>query len=232
MLFAGFGFELVYILIALLTVLTIHEASHALVATLLGDLTPKSMGRLSLNPFAHLEPMGALMILVVGLGWGKPVMIDYRKLKPEPKIGMALVALAGPVSNLLVATIAGIPLRLHLVSLLPEKILDLAFLPYGYHAIYFSLGRLLLWIVWLSLALAVFNLIPISPLDGSRLWQIVLPTRAYERFARVEVLGLGLVLTLILMDRFLGTNILSSILAPPISALWRLLIDMTPPFQF
>ena len=79
MLFAGLGFELVYLLIALLVALSFHEASHALVAYWLGDPTPKEMGRLSLNPFAHLDPYGALMILVVGLGWGKPVQIKDEK---------------------------------------------------------------------------------------------------------------------------------------------------------
>lgn len=231
MLFAGIGFDLIYLLIALLVALTVHEASHALVAYWLGDPTPKNMGRLSLNPFAHLDPMGALMILVLGLGWGKPVRIDAGKLKPGPKIGMALVAIAGPLSNLALAAIVGLPLRLHWVSLLPQKILQLDFMPSGYQSLYFSFGNLILYTVWLSLALAVFNLIPINPLDGSRLWEIVLPTRWYYQVARFELIGLAVVIALVLSDRFLSTNILARVLIPPVGFLWRFLIGMTPPFQ-
>ena len=206
-----------------------HEASHALVAYWLGDPTPKNMGRLSLNPFAHLDPYGALMILVVGLGWGKPVQINAEKLKPGPKVGMALVAAAGPLSNLLLATIVGIPLRFHWVSLLPQRIIEVDFVPPEFQ--FFSLGMVVQYTVWLSLALAVFNLIPLNPLDGSRLWEIVLPMRWYYRIAQVEPIGLVLVLALVLSDRFLGTNILVRILVPPVGWLWQLLIGMTPPFR-
>ncbi len=230
MLFAGFGFELGYLLIALLVALTVHEASHALVAYWLGDETPKNMGRLSLNPFAHLELYGALMILIVGLGWGKPVRIQAENLKPGPKVGMALVAAAGPLSNLLLAAIVGIPLRLRMVPLLGDIRIPLDFMPSGYQAAYVGLGPLLQWVVWLSIALAVFNLIPLNPLDGSRLWEIVLPTKWYYQVARFEILGLGLVLGLILSDRFFGTNILGQILFPPVTFLWRTLIGTTPPF--
>ncbi len=230
MLFAGLGFSLVYLLIALLVALTVHEASHALVADILGDSTPKQMGRLSLNPFAHLELFGMLMILTVGLGWGKPVRIQAENLKPGPKVGMALVAAAGPISNLLLAAILGIPLRLHWFSLAGDIRIPLDFLPVGYHAVYIGPGPLLFWVVYLSLALAVFNLIPLNPLDGSRLWEIVLPTRLYYRIAQFEMIGLGLVLALILSDRFFGTNILGQVLTPPVGFLWRILIGTTPPF--
>lgn len=232
MLLAGFGFEVVYLLIALLIALTIHEASHALVADWLGDPTAKNMGRLSLNPFAHLDPIGALMILTVGLGWGKPVQINADKLRPGRRVGMALVAAAGPLSNLLLAAVVSIPLRFHWISLLPQKIYDLEFLPAGYQVFYFSFGAIFLYTVWLSLALAVFNLIPINPLDGSRLWEIILPMRWYEQIARVELIGLFVVIGLVLSDRFLGTNILARILIPPVGFLWRMLTGMTPPFQF
>lgn len=231
MLLGGLSLQLVYLMIALLVALTVHEASHALVAYWLGDPTPKNMGRLSLNPFAHLEPIGVLMILVIGLGWGKPVQIKAENLKPGPKVGMALVAAAGPISNILLATIAGIPLRFRLLSLTGDIRIPLDFMPAGYQAVYVGLGPLLLWVVWLSLALAVFNLIPLNPLDGSRLWEIILPTKLYNQIARVELIGLGLVIALILSDRFFGTNILARILIPPVGVLWRFLIGTTPPFQ-
>ena len=226
MLFAGLGIQIVYVLIALLVALTIHEASHALVAYWLGDPTPKNMGRLSLNPFAHLEPIGVMMILLVGLGWGKPVQISAEKLRPGPKVGMALVAIAGPISNLLLAMIVGLPLRFHWVSLLPQRPFEIDFLPFDLPLI--SFGMLLAYTVFISLGLAVFNLIPLNPLDGSRLWQIILPTKLYMRIAQIELIGLGVVLTLVLSDRFFGTNILLSILGPPIRWLWWQLIGMAP----
>ncbi len=232
MIFAGLGFDLIYLLIALLVGLTVHEASHALVATWLGDPTPKKMGRLSLNPFAHLDPFGSLMILIVGLGWGKPVQIDAEKLKPGPRVGMALVAIAGPISNLLLASVLSVPLRLHWVSLLADIRIPLDFLPLGYPAVYVGIGPLLMWVIWLSLTLAFFNLIPLSPLDGSRLWQIILPTRWYYQVARFELIGLAVVIALVLSDRFFGTNILVRILFPPIGWLWRVLLGIAPPFQF
>lgn len=232
MLFAGFGFQIIYLLIAFLIGFTLHEASHALVANWLGDPTPKNAGRLSINPLHHLDPYGTLMILLIGLGWGRPVQINADNLKPSPKIGMALVAIAGPMTNLLIAAIFAIPLRMHWLSLLPQKIFGFEFGDLGYQALYFSVGQMFLFIVWLSLALAVFNLIPLAPLDGSRLWQILLPTKWYFQVARYEIFGLVLVLGLILSDRFFGTNILGQILFPPIGFLWRLLVGMTPPFQF
>lgn len=227
MLFLGLGFNLVYIIIALLVALTFHEASHALVANVLGDPTPKNMGRLSLNPFAHLDPLGALMILIVGLGWGKPVRIDAEKLRPGPKVGMALVAAAGPISNLLLAAVMVIPLRLHWFPLTENIRIPLGFLPIGYPAIYVGVGPLLEAIVTLSLTLALFNLIPLNPLDGSRLWEIVLPTKWYYQIARFEMIGLVLILGLVISDRFLGTNILASVLGPPVEFLFRKLMGFS-----
>jgi Zn-dependent protease len=224
----GSNMEIVYILLALLIALTIHEASHALAAMLLGDPTPKEMGRLSLNPFAHLDPWGALMILLVGLGWGRPVMIKAENLKPGPQIGMALVGIAGPLSNLLLALFASVPLRFHWVSLLPERFIEIEFLPAEWQ--FFSIGRVILYLVFISIGLTVFNLIPISPLDGSRLWQMLLPAPMYQRLARVELVGLVIVIALILSDRFLETNILMNVLAPPIRFLWWLFVGMAPPF--
>jgi Zn-dependent protease len=224
MLFLGLGFELIYVLIALLVALTIHEASHALVAFWLGDSTPKKMGRLSLNPFAHLEPLGALMILLIGFGWGKPVQIDAEKLKPGPKLGMALVAAAGPISNLLLAALLVVPLRLKWFPLYGDIRIPLDGLPFGVSALYMGIGPLLQTIVTLSLALAIFNLIPLNPLDGSRLWEIILPTRLYFQIARFELIGLVVVLGLIVSDRFLGTNILAGLLGPPVDYLFRKLM--------
>jgi Zn-dependent protease len=162
------------------------------------------------------------------LGWGKPVMINAEKLKPNPKIGMALVALAGPLSNILLGVLLAIPLRFHWISLLPQRWIEVDFFPPELQ--FFSVGRVVLYTTWLCFALAIFNLIPFTPLDGSRLWQIILPTKWYYQIARYELIGLGVILALILSDRFLGTNILSNIIGPPITWIWRQVVGMSPPF--
>ncbi|MGB8646640.1 MAG: site-2 protease family protein [Anaerolineae bacterium] len=207
--------SLLYALVALLIALTFHEASHALVANWLGDDTPKKMGRLSLNPLAHLDPFGVVMMLIAGVGWGKPVAINGDKLRPGPKIGMALVAIAGPISNLLLAFVLALPIRFHLVQFTSQKVFEL-----GGKSIYFSIGQLLLLVVMLNLALAIFNLIPISPLDGSRLWQIILPDRIYFIWVRYEIIGVFVVVGLVLADVWLQTGILTTILQGPLRALW------------
>ena len=222
MLFAGLGFYVVYLLIGLLVAISVHECSHALVAYALGDPTAKNKGRLSLNPFAHLHPLGTLSILLLGLGWGKPVPVDATRLRPGPKVGMALVGLAGPLANLLTAAILAIPLRLHLVPFMPRRM--------GGFVV--SYGELVSWVVWLNIAMAIFNLIPLTPLDGSRLLAVFLPSRWFDVLARYELYGLILVLLLIVLERFTQTGILTRILFPPIEFVWWKFVNLTPPFPW
>jgi len=222
MLFAGLGFYVVYLLIGLLVAISVHEYSHALVAYALGDPTAKNKGRLSLNPFAHLHPLGTLSILLLGLGWGKPVPVDATRLRPGPKVGMALVGLAGPVANLLTAAILAIPLRLHLVPFMPRRM----------GGFIVSYGELVSWVVWLNIAMAIFNLIPLTPLDGSRLLAVLLPSRWFDVLARYELYGLILVLLLIVLERFTQTGILTRILFPPIEFVWWRFTNLTPPFPW
>ena len=222
MLFAGLGFYVVYLLFGLLVAISVHESSHALMAYALGDPTAKNKGRLSLNPFAHLHPLGTLSILLVGLGWGKPVPVDATKLRPGPKVGMALVGLAGPMANLLTAAILAIPLRLHLVPFMPRRM----------GGFIVSYGELVSWVVWLNIAMAIFNLIPLTPLDGSRLLAVFLPSRWFDVLARYELYGLILVLLLIVLERFAQTGILTRILFPPIEFVWWRFTNLTPPFPW
>jgi Zn-dependent protease len=167
------------------------------------------------------------MILLIGLGWGKPVRIEAENLKPGPKIGMALVAAAGPITNLLLAAVFVIPLRLKWFPLYGNIRIPLDFLPLGFPALYVGMGPLLQSIVTLSLVLAIFNLIPLNPLDGSRLWEIILPTKWYYLVARFELVGLVIILGLIISDRFLGTNILAGILGPPVEFMFRKLMGFS-----
>lgn len=177
--------------VAVLLCMTVHELSHGLMAYRLGDPTAKDMGRLTLNPLKHVDPLGAVMLLVAHVGWAKPVMVDMRYFK-HPKRGMALTALAGPVSNFLLALAA-----LAICSLLYHFCLPLG------GALYI-LFCFLCHVAVLSLGLGLFNLIPISPLDGSKVLLALLPDRAYYTVLRYERYAMFLVLLLSLLGVFGG----------------------------
>ena len=149
---------------ALLTAIPVHEAAHALASDLLGDPTARSAGRLSLNPLRHLDPFGCLCLLAVGIGWAKPVPVDPRNFS-RPRLDMALTAAAGPVSNLLMAWLA----------LIGAKLAGWL-LPAGQGSYLFYLFLLNLCLI--NISLAVFNLLPIPPFDGSRILAALLPGRA------------------------------------------------------
>ena len=168
--------------IAIFLCLTVHETCHGLAAYALGDPTAKSMHRLSLNPLRHIDWIGLLMMFAVGFGWAKPVPVDPRYFK-KPKQGMALTALAGPVSNLLLAAAA--------LALLRGAVLVL---PGTNWAIW--LVNFLLELSILSVGLGLFNLIPIPPLDGSKVLAAFLPDRAYITLMRYERYGILALLVL------------------------------------
>ena len=180
--------------------ITLHELSHGFVAYKLGDDTAKRMGRLTLNPIKHIDPIGLLMMVLFKFGWAKPVPVDMRKFK-NPKRGMALTALAGPVSNLLIAVVA---LALY-GALYP-------FLDGG------AIGGYVLQMVYLtayiSIALAVLNIIPIPPLDGSKVLFSFLSDKSYVKLMRYERYGMLILILLI------ATNNLSSTLGTAVSFMW------------
>lgn len=166
--------QLVIQIAAVVLCLTIHELSHGIAAYALGDQTAKRAGRLSLNPFRHVDLVGFLMLLVAHVGWAKPVPVDMRRFK-HPKVGMALTAVAGPLSNFLtaLAALAGGTLLLHLF---PQQ--ESAVLAY---TLFF-----LCCTAVLSVGLGLFNLIPVPPLDGSRVLFAFLPDRLYYFVMRYE----------------------------------------------
>jgi Zn-dependent protease len=174
---------LVGIAVALVVGITFHEFSHALVADQLGDHRPRALGRVSLNPLRHLDPLGALFFLLAGFGWGKPVPVNAYALRGGRR-GLTLVALAGPVANFVVASIAAILFRL----LLQAGMLDADF-PH----------RVMQLIVFFNVALGLFNLIPIPPLDGYNVVLPLLPPRQAfiaQRYAQYGYVALLLLLVL------------------------------------
>lgn len=177
--------------LAVLICMTVHELCHGLCAWWLGDPTAKSQGRLSLNPFRHLDPVGAAMLLFVGVGWAKPVSVNPNYFK-DPKKGMALTALAGPVSNLLLTFVT---------LLLASLLLRLGATGSAFSSLLFCF---LCHVAVLSLGLGLFNLIPISPLDGSKVLLSFLPEKIYWTILRYERYIFLVVIALSFLGAFNG----------------------------
>jgi Zn-dependent protease len=185
--------------VAMLTGLSFHEFSHAFVADRLGDRTPRSFGRLSLNPAAHLDPMGSLLIFFVGFGWAKPVPINPYNTS-NPKRSMALIAAAGPLANLTMAGLAALPIKLGLLPfwnafVSPSEVSFFA--PLWSRSPGDLVGLFLSTIVFLNVLLAVFNFIPLAPLDGFRAAVGLLPGELSRSLARIEPWCLGILMLLV-----------------------------------
>lgn len=160
--------------LVLFTAVPVHECAHAWVAEKMGDDTGRKQGRITLNPFAHLTLWGSLMMILVGFGWGKPVMVDSRNFK-NPKKGMVLTSLAGPASNFIMA----------FLSMIVYKVL--AFLSYAKDSSTLDmLATVFVYITLINISLAVFNFLPIPPLDGSKIFNAILPEKWYFTIMKYE----------------------------------------------
>jgi Zn-dependent protease len=169
------------IAVALVVGITFHEFSHAFIADQLGDHRPRALGRVSLNPVRHIDPIGALVFVLAGFGWGRPVPVNVYALRPG-RIGMAFVAGGGPIANVIVATGAAVVYRVLEMGGIGGFALDVT-----------------LWIVLFNLLLAFFNLLPIPPLDGYNILLAFLPPRAAFTVQRYAQYGIIVLLLLVFL---------------------------------
>ncbi|MDO8507515.1 MAG: site-2 protease family protein [bacterium] len=192
--------------LALLLAITVHECMHAWTANYLGDPTAKHMGRISLNPIRHLDPIGTVAILLIGIGWGKPVQINERNFK-NPRLGSAIVSLAGPLSNLGIVVIFLVLIKIGLIT-------STVLLP------------IFATIVLVNIILMVFNLLPIPPLDGSKVLYYFLP-RSVD-IVKLEMYGPFIILLLF----FFGRGLLGFLISGSVSLISTVtgvpIIDLTP----
>ncbi|MBR5203071.1 MAG: site-2 protease family protein [Clostridia bacterium] len=181
----------------------IHEYAHALIATKLGDQTPRLSGRLTLNPMAHISPIGAVMMLLCGFGYAKPVGVNPRNFK-DVKKGMAVTALAGPIANLLMGFVF-ITGSVFCMNLIKEPTI-----------LIYAIFNFLTFAGVLNVNLAVFNLLPIPPLDGSRILQLLIPGKYYYKFLEYERYITIIVFVLIM----------TGVLSEPLSKIAGFIVDL------
>lgn len=205
--------QLIARIIVLVIAFTIHEFAHAWTANQLGDDTPRLNGRLTLNPLAHLDPIGSLLLLVAGFGWAKPVPVNPYALARRTPLGLMWVSLAGPFSNFLMAILAAVPLRLDWVRYS-------GFTQTGFP----SLFELLFYLVQINLVLMLFNLIPIAPLDGSKIAVAILPESWGRAVEQISMYGPIVLMVLIFLGPQIGIDPIGWVMNPVMSNLIRLLI--------
>ena len=188
-------------IIPALICITFHELAHGFTAYKLGDSTAKNMGRLTLNPIKHIDPIGLLMMLVMRFGWAKPVPVNMRNFK-HPKRYMAVTALAGPVSNIILAILMAM-----IFGLVIRFLNDISA-----GAV---ISELIFNTIYISIALAVFNMLPLPPLDGSKVLFSLLPEKAYNKLMQYERFGMIALLAVVALQMFFRINIFGIIIGYP-----------------
>lgn len=193
-------------LLVLLISFPIHELAHAWTANHFGDDTPKLHGRLTINPLAHLDVAGSVIFLVSYFGWAKPVPVNPFVLKRQSRYAYLLVSLAGPLSNLILAILCAIPFRLGLLSFSNSLV-----------------SQVLLNFILFNLILAIFNLIPLSPLDGGKILGQLLPYNLQPGFARIDQYGPIILMALLFILPMIGFDFFGAIMNPILSGLFAIL---------
>ncbi len=200
--------------ITLVIAFTLHEYAHAWTAARFGDFTAVNQGRLTLNPLSHLDPVGTLMLIIAGFGWAKPVPINPDTIRRNNPAGVMLVSLAGPLTNLLLALAAAIPLRFGVVDISQRS-----------GAIFPSAGYFLLIFLLVNLTLFFFNLLPLAPLDGEKIFSFFLPNSwqsAFDTFRRYSPM---ILLFLVIAGPRLGFDVIGKLVHEPVMAIARFLIN-------
>jgi Zn-dependent protease len=186
----NFFLKLSIMLVPGLMAITFHEVSHGFIAYLRGDNTARSLGRLTLNPLKHLDIIGTLMIIVIGIGWAKPVPVNFNNLR-SPKRDMIWVSVAGPLTNLILAIISAGLIRV--IVPLTEPLPDSSSLQLFLEPVLLMLS----FSVYINLILTLFNLMPLPPLDGGRVLMGLLPDRLAAKLSRIEPYGMIILIVLV-----------------------------------
>jgi Zn-dependent protease len=214
-------------IIAVLIAISVHESAHAWMAWKLGDATAAVQGRITLNPLAHLDPLGALMFLLVGFGWAKPVPVNPFVFRRR-KLDNALVALAGPASNLLLGILCFLALLLllrgHAISPTPWGLLGVG---ENLDILSLILAQVLAGSVFVNFGLMAFNLIPIAPLDGSHILQMFIPYEYEERYEAFMRMGPMLLIGLIVAESILNVSLISAWVYGIMDIILRILLTIS-----
>ncbi|NLG74301.1 MAG: site-2 protease family protein [Chloroflexi bacterium] len=200
--------------IVLVIAFTVHEFAHAWTADRFGDPTPRMSGRLTLNPLSHLDPIGSLLLLVAGFGWARPVPVNPYALSRRSSAALMWVSLAGPLSNLLLAVLGAIPLRLGLVSF--QGMGSLSFLPTPY--------MLFTEFVYINLVLMLFNLIPLAPLDGEKIATYFFPPSLARVWDNIRPYGPMILIAVVFIGPYMGLDLLYWIVWRPTMAVFNVLV--------
>jgi len=195
-------------IVVLLTAFSFHEFAHAWTADYFGDDTPRYHGRLTLNPLAHLDPMGSLLLIIAGFGWAKPVPVNPNALKQRSPSALMWVSLAGPASNLLLAILASAFFRFNILSLNQAP----------------TLPQILLEFIVINLVLMLFNLIPLAPLDGEKIAAYFLPPTWSNKLAQIRPYGPMILMVLFIAGPYIGIDILGWIIGPALQFLFRIFL--------
>ncbi len=208
--------EIITYIVILLTAFPVHEFAHAWTADHFGDDTPRRQGRLTLNPLAHLDLFGSLMLIIAGFGWAKPVMVNEFALRRRSSSALMWVSLAGPLSNLGMAILAAIPFRLGLVSMFDVFMSQGEILP--------NLAYFLYLFIVVNLFLMLFNLLPLSPLDGEKVLNHFLPPNLANALESIRPYGPLILMALIFVLPMVGIDVIGSVIRPALGFLAGLLI--------